>query len=193
MNINYCIGCGHRVSKKQLPDDDVPRYHCDACGHTHYQNPVILVSCFAIWEDKVLWIKRGTDPYAGLWAVPSGFMEENETPQQAAAREVFEETTARVDIDKMELHTVGTLVDINQVYLVFRAPLIEPVFSTTEEATEVRLFGADDAPFSEFAYPDVTGNVREFYQELAAGSFNVHLGVLVNGVNTVKVVKGTYP
>ncbi len=103
------------------------------------------------------------------------------------------ETTARVDIDNMELHTVGTLVDINQVYLVFRAPLIEPVFSTTEEATEVRLFGADDAPFSEFAYPDVTGNVREFYQELAAGCFNVHLGVLVNGVNTVKVVKGTYP
>lgn len=193
MNVNYCIQCGGPVAKKQLPGDEIPRHHCDACGHTHYTNPVILVSCFAIWEDKVLWIKRGTDPYAGLWAVPSGFMEENETPQQAAAREVFEETTARVDIDKMELHTVGTLVDINQVYLVFRAPLIEPVFSTSEEAIEVRLFSEDEVPFSEFAYPDVTGNVREFYQELAAGSFNVHLGVLVNGVNTVKVVKRTYP
>jgi ADP-ribose pyrophosphatase YjhB (NUDIX family) len=191
--MKYCSECGSPIEKKELPDDPVPRYHCDSCKTTHYQNPIILVSCFAIWQDKALWIKRKTEPFAGLWAVPSGFMEENETPQQAAAREVFEETRARVNLAEMELHTVGTLVDINQIYLVFRAPLLEPFFSTTEEAEEVQLFSADEVPYSEFAYPDVSGNVSEFYDELAAGKFNVHLGVLVNGVNTVNVVRREYP
>ena len=67
------------------------------------------------------------------------------------------------------------------------------ILSITEEAAEVRLCSVGEVPFSEFAYPDVTGNVREFYEELATGHFNVHLGVLVDGVNTVNAVRAQYP
>lgn len=193
MNINFCIRCGGTLEKQVLDGEDVPRHHCNSCGYTHYQTPTILVACFAIWETKALWIKRKTEPYAGLWEMPSGFMEQNESPQQAAAREVYEETRAVVDIDKMELHTVGTIVDINQVYLVFRAPLKAPIFAPTEEAEEVVLLDADEVPYDEFAYPEVAGNVREFYRELEDGYFNVHLGVILNGENTVNVVRPEHP
>lgn len=41
---------------------------------------------------KLLLIKRGNHPYLGCWALPGGFIEENESAYQAAARELEEET-----------------------------------------------------------------------------------------------------
>ncbi len=41
---------------------------------------------------KLLLIKRGNHPYMDCWALPGGFIEENETAYQAAARELEEET-----------------------------------------------------------------------------------------------------
>lgn len=191
--MNFCSECGSQIKRKNVGGDSIERYHCESCGKTHYQNPVILVSCYCIWGKKVLWMKRKTEPYKGLWAVPSGYMEENETPQAAAAREVFEETGASVDIDRMELHTVGTILDINQVYLVFRAPLLSPACSVSAEAEDVRLLAADEIPYDKFAYPEVASNLEEFYRELEAGFFNVHLGVLAGGSNSVKRVRPEFP
>ncbi len=70
---------------------------CDACQFIAYDNPKILVACIASWQDKVLWMKRATEPQRGYWAIPSGFMESGETPEQAAARELHEETRAHID------------------------------------------------------------------------------------------------
>ena len=65
--------------------------------------------------------------------------------------------------------------------------------SLTVEAEEVVLLGADEVTYDSFAFPQVAGNVREFYQELAAGYFHVHLGVILNGIITVNVVRPEYP
>ena len=41
---------------------------------------------------KLLLIKRGDHPFLGCWALPGGFIQENETAYQAASRELEEET-----------------------------------------------------------------------------------------------------
>ncbi|MFC6981164.1 NUDIX domain-containing protein [Microbulbifer taiwanensis] len=117
-----------------------------------------------------------------------GLCRGGESLEQAAARELFEETCARVDPQQMQLHMVGNLVRMNQIYMVFRAPLLSPEFSTTEEASEVRLFAADEFPIEDFAFPEVADNVQLFYRDLQRNRFGIYMGTLENGKNTIRVV-----
>ncbi len=61
-----------------------------------YPHPAVTVDCVVFGFDgnalKVLLIERGIEPYKGMWALPGGFMKIDETVEQAAARELREET-----------------------------------------------------------------------------------------------------
>ena len=61
-----------------------------------YARPALTVDCvvFGLDEDelKVLLIQRKHDPFAGRWALPGGFVDVGEAPEQAARRELEEET-----------------------------------------------------------------------------------------------------
>ncbi len=54
------------------------------------------VGAIVIREGKILLVKRGVPPGKGLWAVPGGMIELGETIQQAAEREILEETGIRI-------------------------------------------------------------------------------------------------
>ena len=49
----------------------------------------------------VLLIRRGTDPYEGMWALPGGFVEVGETVENAAVREAKEETNLDVELERL--------------------------------------------------------------------------------------------
>jgi 8-oxo-dGTP diphosphatase len=51
-----------------------------------------LVFAYDEGELKILLIKRGHEPFKGMWATPGGFIEMNETCEEAARRELEEET-----------------------------------------------------------------------------------------------------
>lgn len=52
-------------------------------------------------DGRLLLIRRGHDPGAGLWSLPGGRIEPGETHQQAVAREVLEETGLRVECRRL--------------------------------------------------------------------------------------------
>ena len=54
--------------------------------------PVVGVGAVVIRDGKILLVQRGIAPSKGLWAIPGGALELGETLQQAAEREIFEET-----------------------------------------------------------------------------------------------------
>lgn len=55
----------------------------------------IVVFTLRDWEPCVLLIERGEEPFRGKWALPGGFVHENETVEEAANRELAEETGVR--------------------------------------------------------------------------------------------------
>ena len=57
---------------------------------------------------KVLLVRRGQEPFAGLWAVPGGFVEMDEELEDAALRELAEETGLR-GVKLEQMHTFGTV------------------------------------------------------------------------------------
>ena len=92
--MNYCSHCGQPVSLKIPMDDNRERYVCDHCDLIHYQNPNNVCGAILTRGDQVLLCKRAIEPRYGLWTLPAGFMENNETVAEAAARESMEEANA---------------------------------------------------------------------------------------------------
>ena len=77
-----------------------------------FERPALTVDIvvFALDEDglKVMLIERDLEPFAGRWAIPGGFVRVNETLDEAARRELQEETGLR-DIYLEQLYTYGGL------------------------------------------------------------------------------------
>ena len=57
---------------------------------------------------EVLLIKRGHPPFEGMWASPGGFINMDETPEEAAIRELLEETNLS-DVELFQFHTYGAV------------------------------------------------------------------------------------
>ena len=56
------------------------------------QSPRVAVGAFVFKDDRIVLVQRGQSPAKGLWAIPGGSMELGETLQEAAEREIREET-----------------------------------------------------------------------------------------------------
>jgi ADP-ribose pyrophosphatase YjhB (NUDIX family) len=88
---SYCSYCGHRFEQRV----DWPR-RCASCGHVSYRNPIPVAVLAVPVEDLGVLMVRRLEPPVGL-ALPSGYIEHGERWQDAAARELLEETGIRVD------------------------------------------------------------------------------------------------
>jgi NADH pyrophosphatase NudC (nudix superfamily) len=92
VSAKYCLHCGNRMTLRVPPGDNIHRAVCGTCGFIHYENPKLLAACILFSGQKVLWVKRAKPPNAGLWAMPGGYVELGETVEEAASRELSEET-----------------------------------------------------------------------------------------------------
>lgn len=119
-----------------------------------YPRPALAVDCvvFGLDEEdlKVLLIRRGQEPYAGRWALPGGFVRENESPAAAARRELHEEAGLR-DVYLEQLYTFGApgrdprghVVSVAHYALV---RLSDHRVAAATDASDAAWFSTDDLP-----------------------------------------------
>ncbi len=160
--MNFCSHCGNSVIEIVPEGDNRQRFVCNSCDTVHYQNPKNVAGAILTWQDKVLLCKRAIEPRYGLWTLPAGFMENNETVAEAAARESMEEANA--ETDRLKLFGVFSLPYISQVYMMFSGQLTSDEVSPGLESLEVRLFTRDEIPWGEIAFPVVTHSLELFFK-----------------------------
>lgn len=157
-----------------MPEGDhIPRHVCDACHTVHYRNPLLVVGAVATWENRILLCRRSIEPRKGYWTVPAGFMENNETLQEAAARETREEALA--DIEVGELFAAINVLRVNQVHIMFLAKMTTPEHGPGDESLESELVLPEDIPWQDIAFPSVRFTLERYLEDLKRGSFGVHV------------------
>lgn len=171
--MNYCSNCSAKVTLKIPHGDNLPRYVCDACGAIHYQNPKIVTGCIPEWEDKILLCKRGIEPRRGLWTLPAGFMENQETTAEGAMRETLEESYAKVH--NLSLYALFNIPHISQVYILFRGEMLNDHFAPTTESIEVELFAEHQIPWAQIAFPVIKETLKRYYHDKQQGKFRLQV------------------
>lgn len=174
--MNYCSHCAGSISLAVPPDDDRPRHVCGDCGTVHYQNPKLIAGCIAEWEDQILLCRRAIEPRRGYWTLPAGYMENGETIAEAAAREALEEANARVEIGPP--FTLLSIPHISQVYMLFRARLMDLNIGPGLETLEVRMCVEDQIPWDDIAFPSILKTLQLYYQDRRRGEFQTHADVI---------------
>ncbi|MCB0621873.1 MAG: NUDIX hydrolase [Saprospiraceae bacterium] len=173
--MNFCSHCGSDQLDLRIPEgDNRERFVCSACGTIHYLNPKIVAGCLPVWEGKVLLCRRAIEPRRGYWNVPSGYLENGESVEAGALRELWEEAEARVALSG--LHAIYSIPHINQVYIHFLGELLDGAFGVGEESLETRLFAEEEVPWTQIAFTSSTFTLERFFADQRAGRRRFHLG-----------------
>lgn len=122
------------------------------------KQPVVGVGAVIIYQNRVLLVKRAKLPYEGLWTIPGGKVNWGETLQQAAEREVLEETGVIVkaknpifafDLINTESSDVGKAqVEISYHYIVIdlEAEYLSGEPRAESDARDAAWFECSDIP-----------------------------------------------
>lgn len=173
--IKFCRACGHEVHYETPPDDNRKRAVCPACGTIQYENPLVVVGTIPVWNDQILLCRRNIEPRRGLWTLPAGFMELNETSSEGAARETVEESGAHFELGP--LFSVMNVVNAGQVHLFYLARLTSTEFAPGPESIEARLFRQAEIPWNELAFRTIHCALTDYFADGLSGGFS--------GVHTV--------
>jgi len=167
---NFCPRCGHPLELAEK-DDGRLRPTCPNCHFTHYANPALAVGVLVTdYQNRVCLIKRGEEPRKGYWGLPAGFMEGDETAENAAIRECLEETGLEVELDGLYQLSSYRHADreTSGVLILYRAHILGGTARPGTDTTEVRFFAADEIPFGEIAFFTHVQALEKWIAEQAA-------------------------
>ena len=94
----------------------------------------------------------------------------------ALTRRFLEEANAHIEIGP--LYALYNIPHINQVYILFRARLLDLDFRAGAETLEVRLFAEHEIPWDALAFATVRNTLTRYYQDRRHGEYRFHMGTI---------------
>ena len=134
-----------------------------------YARPALTADCVVFGLDdeelKILLIQRGIEPFKGQWALPGGFAMVGESMDDAARRELEEETGLR-DVFLEQLYTFSTPERDPREHVVTVAyyalvNLSEHDVQASTDASNAAWFCIDDAPLLAFDHAEILKAAHE--------------------------------
>jgi 8-oxo-dGTP diphosphatase len=136
------------------------------CPHGHFTwfaDPKLAAGVIVAHEDKLLLVRRNHAPAFGRWAFPSGFVDAGEVVEQAAVREVFEETGIQVQLHGL----IGVYSEAGNpvVFVAYAGSATSGDAVAGPEAFEVDWFALDQLP--ELGFTHDTRIIAEWAERFA--------------------------
>lgn len=140
----YCPACAAELVERVVEGHALPA--CPACDFIAFRDPKV-VAVTAIVEDGAVWlIRRGIEPRLGEWALPGGYVDFDEHPSQAAARECEEEIGCGVRIERLLGVHHAAFSDGGVVIIAYLGAIIRGHPRSGPEALEVARFPLAGVP-----------------------------------------------
>lgn len=140
--VRYCLHCGAPLASREI--DGHRRPVCPACGWVYYPDPKVAVAVLVGRDGRILLNRRAIEPGRGRWSFPSGYVNRGEALEEAARREVREETSLDVEIE--DLFGVYSERGNPVVLVVYTARAAEGEPRAGSEVSEVGWFLPDALP-----------------------------------------------
>ena len=141
------------------------RLFCEHCNDAIYENP-IPATCIVVVDDRerVLLVKRNVPPKEGFWCLPGGFIELGETLEQAALRELEEETGLNGKIEMLLGATANPSAQYDTVLMVgYLVKNFSGDLKAGDDASDVAYFQLSELP--EVAFESHREFIRIYYSK----------------------------
>jgi len=145
--VKFCQGCGSPLVPKE-DHEGKTRLVCEDCGRVHYKNPIPAVAVLVLNPaGELLLVKRKFAPSAGMWALPSGYMEIFLSPEENAVAELKEETGLEGEVE----HFISWFYGYSPIYervlsLGFRMRVTGGSLQAGDDAEEAEFFSLQELP-----------------------------------------------
>ena len=164
----YCPYCGRLLEPRPLANQVRPA--CSQCGFVHFHNPKVAVIGLLEEAGQLLLVRRGINPGKGLWALPGGYMDSGEMPEEALRRELHEELGVAAEVGELlaiyPMVVRGGSDEISQgIVLAYRARLLDPtaIPVAQDDVAEVRWYAPADLP-TDLAFASTHDQLRRWQQ-----------------------------
>ena len=145
--LEYCSNCGLKNENSYIDGNN--RHHCPSCKTIHYENPKPTATLICPRENSILLGRRAYSPGKGEWGLPGGFMELSETLEQAALRELKEETNLAGEFNRILgtcSHYGSIFGDVLLIGIVINLQQDISAMQAGDDVSELQFFNIEDLP-----------------------------------------------
>lgn len=134
-SIKYCPQCAAPLAVRDIAGRTRRACPDGACGYVHWDNPLPVVAGLVQVGDAILLARNAAWP-ENMFALITGFLERDESPEQGLAREIKEETN--LDVAALTLIGVYDFTRKNELIIAYHARC-EGDIVLSEELVDYRL------------------------------------------------------
>ena len=162
----YCVQCGAPLVVKLIEGREL--HACANDDFVLWRDPKVAAAIVVEADGGVALGRRGIEPGYGLWCLPGGFVNDDESPADAVARECREEIGARVAVESvLDVYHGGKQTAPSIVVIAYRGHLMAgEQLAPGDEMLEVGVFPLSALP--ELAFPSHRQALAKYRAELAA-------------------------
>jgi ADP-ribose pyrophosphatase YjhB (NUDIX family) len=148
---HFCVDCGSPLVIQTIEGRGLEV--CPNDGFVLWRDPKVAAAVVVEMNGGIVLGRRSIEPGYGMWCLPGGFVNDDESPADAAVRECLEEINAEVELTALiGLYHIAKTTASSIVGIAYRGRVVDgSTISAGPEMLEVRVYAPDALP--KIAFP----------------------------------------